>query len=73
MMVKYNIMVHQNLCKTNTGHLQNEYHFMLQNGIYLGALLLPSDGQYILDDKALTFVCKALALRWRVMPTKKQN
>lgn len=73
MLMKYNIMVQQNLCKTNTGHLQNEYHFMLQNGTYLGALLLPSDGQYVLDDKVLTVTCKALALRWGVMPTKKQN
>lgn len=73
MLVKYNIMVRQNLCKTNAGYLQNEYHFMLQNGVYLGGLLLPTDGQYVLDDKSLTIICKGLALRWGVMPTKKQN
>ena len=73
MMMKYNIMVHQNLCKTNTGYLQNEYHLMLPNGIYVTGMILPADGQFILDDKVLTVTCKALAMRWGVMPNKKQN
>jgi len=73
MMEKYRILVKQSLYQTKTGHLQNEYHFMLENGIYLGGLILPADGQFILDDKALEIICKALALRWGVIKSKKQT
>jgi len=70
-MTKNRIEVQQKLYQTNTGQVNNEYHFWSENGIYLGGLLLPSNAQYVFDDKALEVITKALAIRWGLIHIKK--
>lgn len=69
-MIKNKIIIRQNLYKTNTGQVNNEYHFWADNGIYLGGLLLPSNSQYLYDDKCLEIITKSLAIRWGLIQTK---
>lgn len=69
-MIKNRIIIKQNLHQTSGGQINNEYHFWTEQGIYCGALLLPSDGQFIFDDKALNIITKALGIRWGLIQTK---
>lgn len=69
-MVNNKIVVRQKLYKTNTGQVNNEYHLWTEQGIYCGALLFPSDGQYMFDDKILNIITKALAIRWGLIQAK---
>ena len=61
------IIVRQNIYLSNAGQVNNEYHFWTEQGIYLGGLLLPSDRQYLYDEKALNIITKALAMRWGII------
>lgn len=69
-MGKNKIIIRQNLYKTSSGQLNNEYHFWTENGIYLGGILLPSNNQYMFDDKCLDIITKALAIRWGLIQAK---
>lgn len=71
MQIINNIIVRQNLVRSNTGQVQNEYHFWFQNGFYLGCLVLPADGQYMLDAKALNIITRALALRYGLIQPRR--
>lgn len=69
-MVKNRIGIVQNIYRDNGNRCHNEYHFWAENGIYLGGLLFPSDGQYLFDDKTLDIITKALAIRWRLIQAR---
>lgn len=69
-MRKFKIDIIQNVYKDNMGQLHNEYHFQMENGIYLGGLSFPSNGQYLFDDKILTIIAKTLAIRWGLIQAK---
>lgn len=71
-MTKNKIEVQQKLYRIGTGQVNNEYHLWAENGIYLGGLLFPPNGQYLFDDKALEIITKALAARWGLIHLKKQ-
>lgn len=71
MEVMNNIIVVQKLIRSNTGQVQNEYHFWSQNGFYFGAVILPANGQYMADAKTLNIITKALALRWQLIQPKR--
>lgn len=73
MQVINNIIVMQKLVRSNTGQMQNEYHFWSQNGFYFGAVILPPNGQYMADAKTLNIITKALALRWQLIQPKRTN
>ncbi len=66
------IGIHQNINHSNTGQVQNEYHFCTNTGIYLGALYFPSDGQYMVDAKTLNIITKALGIRWRIIQPRQK-
>ena len=70
-MTKNKIEIRQQLYRSNAGQINNEYHFWTEHGINLGGLLFPPDGQYLFDDKALDIVTKALALRWKLIQSRK--
>ena len=63
-MVKYKILIRQNIYKSSTGEVINEYHFSTENGMYLGGLRFPGNFQFMFDDKMLAPICKALGMRW---------
>lgn len=50
---------------------KNEYHFYLKNGLYLGGLLFPCDGQYAEDIMALTSMTADYARRLGLKPPRK--
>ena len=66
-MEKYKILIRQNMYQLSTGEVINQYHFALQNGLYLGVLRLPADRQFMFDDKMLAPICKALSMRWGII------
>lgn len=70
MQIMNNIIVAQRLVRSNTGQMQNEYHFWSQNGFYYG-LPFPADGQYLADYKALNIITKALALRYGLIQPRR--
>lgn len=55
------------------GQENNRYHLYLPTRIYLGNLLMPPDGAYLYDSRALEFITKGLALRWQVYPNKENQ
>ena len=69
-MIKNKIWIQQRLYKSSTGQMNNQYHFWAENGIYLGAILFPADGQYLFDDKVLNIITKALAIRCGLIRAK---
>lgn len=73
MEVMNNIGILQNLNRTSTGQVQNEYHFCTSTGLYLGALILPNDRQYLSDIKALNIITRATAIRWQLIQSKRQQ
>ena len=42
----------------------NEYRIITPQGIIIAHLVLPSDGQFMIDCKILDGICKGLAYRW---------
>lgn len=72
-MRKNRIEVVQNAYRDNNNQCHNEYHFWSENGIYLGGLLFPSNGQYLFDDKMLDYVTKALAIRWGLIQARQNS
>lgn len=73
MMKKYKIEIRQNMYRDKANQCKNEYHFWTETGIYLGGLLFPCDGQYVFDDKILTIITKALAIRWYLIESRKSK
>lgn len=65
-----NIRVVQNVVRSNTNQVQSEYHFYAESGFYFGAVCLPYDNQFWLDSKVIAIITKALAMRWRLIPSK---
>ncbi len=52
--------------------INNQYHFYTENNLYLGAVLLPDNGQLMFDAKTLNIITKALAVRWGIIPMSKR-
>lgn len=69
-MNKYKIEIKQNCYCDRANQWHNEYHFYTENGIYLGGLLFPCNGQYLFDDKILTIIAKAISIRWGLTQAK---
>lgn len=44
----------------------NQYRLWTEQGLCLAHLVMPADGQYILDSKALDLICKVIAKRWKI-------
>lgn len=71
--VMNNIAIVQNYTQISQTQVQNEYHFYTGTGIYLGAVILPSDRQFFSDSKTLNIITRALALRWQLIQPKRTN
>lgn len=48
----------------------NAYYFLLDTDVYIGATLLPPNGQYLFDQKTLSEITHSLAVRWGILPAK---
>lgn len=68
---KYKLIIKRRFYRTPTGEVINEYHFMIENGIYLGYIRLPGDAQWNKDGKCLEINAKAIAIRWELIKPKK--
>lgn len=44
----------------------NQYRLWTEQGLCLAHLVMPADGQYIFDSKALDLICKVIAKRWKL-------
>lgn len=45
----------------------NEYKVFTPQGICIAHVVMPPNGQYIMDAKTVEIICKALAYRWGVV------
>ncbi len=70
-MIMNEIGVVQNFYTDKMNQCRNEYHFYTKNGIYLGAILFPSNGQMLDDAYALNRITKYLAMRWGIVKQTK--
>ena len=68
---KYRLIVKRKIYRNQIGEVIIEYHFMIENGIYLGYLRLPGDAQWNKDGKCLDVIMKALSFRWELIKPKK--
>lgn len=51
----------------------NEYRLWTPQGICIAHIVMPADGQYMIDGKALDYICKSLGFRWGLIePPKKR-
>lgn len=66
------IYISQGVSKCDTGEIRTVYHLFTPNNIYIGAVMLPHDCQYLFDSKILGIISRALAIRWRVIPIPKK-
>lgn len=55
---KYRLIIKRNFYRTPIGEVINEYHFMIENGIYLGYIRLPGDAQWNKDGKCLEIIAR---------------
>ena len=70
MAIMNEIGIVQNCYADRGGQTHIEYYFYTENNIYLGGVLLPGNGQFMEDAKALNIITKALALRWGLISVK---
>lgn len=66
------IVIKQKTIKTETGQVENIYELFAESGVRLAIIMLPSDKQYMYDERTLTDITKALALRWGLNQPKKK-
>lgn len=59
----YSIEVRQVINQAGV-QVQNEYHFYAENGMYLGVVIFPPNGQLMYDAKMLEVITKSIAIRW---------
>lgn len=59
-------MANSNIFQMTVEQSNNWYRIWHPDGYIVAQIVLPADGQYMIDSKAIAMIVKALSLRYRL-------